>query len=650
MVWKIAKIGTDDVIRFAADELKKYMCRMDPSQEYVVMLFEKFDPALEDVLWVGEDVSFELPAVEDKRYDDGVSIEVHGHKGYITGTNPRSVLIGAYRFLRELGCAFIRPGENGEVIPHRTLREVEVSVFEKASYRHRAVCIEGADAAEHVLNMIDWLPKVGMNGYFNQFQIPYTFYERWYTHQGNPLHTPEPFGVKDAEGIRNQSIYEAKKRGLLYHAAGHGWTCEPFGMEGNGWYAKEYDIPEAVRPYLAQVNGKRELWGGVPLNTNLCYSSEYVRDTMANAVADYLEAVPEVDYLHVWLADDTNNHCECDRCRDRRPADLYVELLNHIDRVLSERGIDRKIVFLIYVDLLWEPLEARIENPDRFVMMFAPITRTYSETMTGAGEFDAAKLSPYKKNQVSFPKDVSENIARLRRWQEQFQGDSFVFDYHFMWDHYKDPGYFKMAKVLFDDMKYLDRLGLNGMVSCQVQRAFFPTGLGMTAMAAALWDQNLEFDAVAGNYFRDSFGSGGEAVRDYMSTLSELFDPPYLRGERQVVSEESAERFERIPRMIDEFAPVIAQKAQGMGGEKLAPAQRISWETLVYHGELLKLTARGLACAAQGEFAMANEAKEAAMAYARFHEDRLKEVFDVYEFTGTLKGIFADLERRSKEK
>lgn len=637
MLWKIARIGKDEVVSFAASELKKYMSQIDPSREYVILLYKKYDPSLTDVLWVGEDASFPLPEVSDTARDDAISIDVHGNAGYITGTNPRSVLIAAYRFLRELGCAFVRPGIDGEVIPSYELGDVDVSVFEAASYRHRAICIEGAVSEDHVVDTIDWMPKVGMNGYFNQFRVPFEFYDRWYSHKRNPLYEKENFTLKDAEGIMFQTIDEMKKRGMLYHAAGHGWTCDPFGIEGSGWVAKDYDIPEKTKEIFALVNGKRELWHGVPLNTNLCYSNQYVKETMANAIADYCIEIPEVDYLHVWLADGSNNHCECENCKDRRPADFYVDLLNRIDEVMTAKGVDTKIVFLIYVDLLWEPIESRLKNQDRFVLMYAPITRTYTESMTEAKDFDPEKLSPYVKNKVIFPADVGENIARLRKWQAQFDGDSFVFDYHFMWDHFKDPGYFKHAKVLFDDMANLDKFGLNGMVSCQNQRVFFPTGLGMIAMAEALWNKNTDFDAMAKDYFMKAFGDDGLAVMEYMSTLSDLFDPPYLRAEREVISAESAEKFAEIPVVIDEFSDVIARNiAAGEAGE-LDPAQLSSWDILTYHAELCKLIAKMLEYIARDDFDKATEMKEVVYSYARMHESELHDVFDVNLFISTFE-------------
>lgn len=645
MYWKIAKIGNCEVVDFAASELKKYMSLMDSTKEYVIMSFDKYDSSSENIIWLGESDSFLSPEVENPELDDAIAIDIHNCSGYITGSNSRSILIGVYRFLSELGCAFVRPGSDGEIIPKKSLENAEVSVFEAASYRHRGVCIEGAVSAEHVLRNIDWLPKVGMNAFFNQFQIPFTFYDRWYSHKNNPYLKEENFTLKDAEGIMNTSIEEIKKRGLIYHATGHGWTCEPFGIEGSGWDEKDYDVPEETKPYLALVDGKRELWGNVPLNTNLCYSSEYVKETIANAVKDYCIKFPQVDALHVWLADGMNNHCECENCINIRPADLYVQLLNRIDEVLCENNIKTKVVFLIYVDLLWEPQQFKLNNPDRFILMFAPITRTYTESMADAKTFDTDELSPYVRNKVTFPNDVSENLARLFKWQENFNGDSFIYDYHYMWDHFLDPGYYKMAKTLFRDMKHLDKYHINGMISCQNQRVFFPSALGMVAMARVLWDKTITFEDVAESYFKEAFGENGKKVMNYLSDLSVLFNPPYLRGELPVINPESEQAYAQIPRIVDGFKEDIISYIAN-GDDKLHTVQKSNWKNLLPHGDLCKLLAKAFEYMSRGDVRNAEEALNDALDFACRCEAELHNVFDVCLFYNTYKKAMRTLKKK----
>ncbi len=639
MLWKICKAGRDQTVAFAAEELKKYLERMDDELEIAILSCPEYSASVRDVLWLGvcPDVA---SRVADPRYDDAVSIRVQNGTGAIRGSNARSVLFGVYRFLRALGCSWVRPGADGEIIPERTLRDVDVSVDETPSYRHRGICIEGAVSGEHVRAIIDWMPKLGMNAYFNQFNNPFTFYDRWYSHQDNALIDPEPLSSEEIRGLRDESIAQIKKRGMMYHAAGHGWTCEPFGIPGESWDSeRKYDLTDEQRGFLAEVSGVRDLWQGVPLNTNLCYSRPEVRARIARAIADYCAATPEIDYLHLWLADGTNNHCECAECVKKLPSDWYVQLLNEVDAELSARGLPQKIVFLIYVDLLWAPQTQTLHNPDRFTLMFAPITRTYSSSIADAETFDEAQLPPYVRNRLSFPRSVGENLAWLRRWQTVFPGDGFDFDYHFMWDHYKDPGYCRMAEILFRDMQSLHSVGLNGMVSCQTQRAFFPTGLGMTAMAAALWDEHAEYREVANHYFDAAFGEDGPVAQEYLERLSDAFDPSYLRGEKPTVDPEAALRLSGIPELLDEYRDCIEENIEN---EDNPENVRQSWAYLEYHAELCRLLSHALLLRAEGNRSRANAALEDVLSFARQNERELQSVFDVWDFQSTLRHMMAD--------
>lgn len=636
MLWKLCSLGDCETAAFAASELGKYLRIIDDDSEIAIMRSDCFNPEFKNVLWVGQDPAFKekLPECTDPFIDDGICVDVDGANGVITGVNPRSVLIAAYRFLAELGCAWVRPGKDGEIIPRKKLGNNKVFVRETPSYRHRGVCIEGSVSCGHVYNMIDWLPKAGMNGYFIQFMVPFTFFDRWYNHTDNPALEPDEMSADEVSAIVRAHISEIKKRGLLYHAAGHGWTCEPFGIEGNSWDTKDYHIPPESEGFLAQVNGKRALSHGLPLNTNLCYSNAAVREKIISAIAAYCGQNREVDYLHFWLADGLNNHCECDGCKDILPADFYIQMLNELDEKLTSAGLNTKIVFLIYVDLLWEPQATRLVNPDRFVLMFAPITRTYSSAYTDADLSEPVTLAPYERNRLIMPQSVAENVARLRKWQERFSGDSFLFDYHLMWDHFRDPGYFKMSRVLFDDMKGLDTLRLNGMVSCQLQRICFPTGLGLSMMARALWNKNADFVKESDAYYSAAFGHGWQTAKEYLSTISELFDPVYMRHEKAQEDPAAALRFKKIPGVINKFESAIEDNL--LYNRKSVKIKK-SWEHLRLHAQLCLLMAKALLCKANGNRSDAEILWQDMASWARLHEKELEDVFDVYEFLLVMK-------------
>lgn len=169
---RLVRVGNSPIIDFAAKELKKYLLMAD-KQLIIDEVIRKEFKGDEETLTLK--VCPKLPerlGIKDPVMDDGYEIDVENDHGVIKGTNERSVLLGVYRYLREMGYAFTRPGTGGERIPDILKKEYKIYVFEKAAYRHRGVTIEGADTYQNILNMIDFLPKAGMNEYFIQSGFP----------------------------------------------------------------------------------------------------------------------------------------------------------------------------------------------------------------------------------------------------------------------------------------------------------------------------------------------------------------------------------------------------------------------------------------------------------------------------------------------
>ena len=78
----------------------------------------------------------------------------------------------------------------------------------------------------------------------------------------------------------------------------------------------------------------------------------------------------------------------------------------------------------------------------------------------------------------------------LPAWRQAFAGDSFNFDYHLMWAIWQQLTDTHLAQVFYEDLGQLKTLGLDGIVSCQSFRAFYPSGLAMATLAEALWNPN----------------------------------------------------------------------------------------------------------------------------------------------------------------
>ncbi|MDI3311525.1 MAG: DUF4838 domain-containing protein [Thermoanaerobacterium sp.] len=627
----IVKMHNNETLDFACQELQNYLIKMNnnikinitENRENTNKTNKIYIGLFTDMDWIN------AIEVDDPYFDDAIVIDFENGKGNIAGANPRSVLIAVYRFLYEAGCRWIRPGNDGEYIPSVNIEHLKVHVMERPSYRHRGICIEGAVSYENVYDIIDFLPKIGLNSYFIQFKEAFEFFDRWYSHKNNPYKEKEQFSLEKAKEYVVKLEKEIKKRNLIYHAVGHGWTCEALGIPGIGWGNYNKYIPEDTKKYFAEINGKRELWDGIPINTNLCYSNYDVRKMIVDGIVKYLESHPNVDVLHFWLADGYNNHCECDECKKMIPSDYYIKMLNELDEELTLKNINTKIVFLIYVDLFWPPQNEKIKNKDRFIMMFAPIMRVYTDNFKPTAV--DVPLKPYVRNKLEYPKSIPENVAYLNAWQKVFNRDSFLFDYHFMWEHLYDPGYFGISELLYKDIVNLNKVGLNGLLSCQLQRAFFPTGLGVYVLGKALWNNQVTFQEIVDEYFTASFGEDADKCKIYLNTLSNLFDSNYLRSSKERINAEDAKLFSSIVEYVDKFRPVI--KKHLINRKRIMD---VSWKYIDIHAEYITLFAEMLSYRAEGDNTAMYQKWEKLKKFLQQEEDLIQPVFDVYQFIKTI--------------
>lgn len=616
---RIIQLNDNPTIKLAAEEAAKYLPMTNAAVETAILLEE--DKNLSGIR-IGYAKEGDRRMIEPSELDDEILIRVKNGEGVITGSNDRSVLIAVYRFLREAGCRWVRPGKAGEKFIPTDFMSLDLDIHEKASYRHRGVCVEGQCSFQHVKNMIEWMPKVGLNAYFNQFMIPYSFYNSWYEHQSNPFMTKEKASVDEVAAMVRVTERKAKERGMMLHKCGHGWTSEPFGIHGYGWDAVNYQLTEEESKPFALINGKRGIWEGIALNTNLCYSNPKIRAKVVDTVVNYSKMNPQVDYLHFWLADVANNHCECEECRKMQPSDYYMILLNEIDAKLTEENLKTRIVFLVYLDLLWAPKKERLIHKDRFVLMFAPISRTYSHTFFEALGNEVGTTVPYQRNNNVIPKRISDNVAYLKEWQKLFDGDSFDFDYHMLWDWEFDLAGYRTSEVLFKDMEDLHRLGLNGMNSCQSQRVAFPTALGMVGMAQALWKADSKFDDVVDRYYMDLFDSKAAEMKEYFKTISRLCHAPYLRMEEN--NNRFADDFKELGRLVRSKKPDFEKSKETATNE----CDKKTWYIVCCHADFCLMMSEVLEFKISGEQEKALKKWEEVKNFADHLEPELNDVWD----------------------
>lgn len=591
-------------LRFAVEELSRYTLLIDPTSKIEI------DSSAPPIAITIEPQPLDHFCVNIGRYG-----------GYIKASSPIAALIAVYQILQELGVRFLRPGADFEYIPSQKITYFQINKEETASFLHRGVCMEGASSIENMVDFIDWLPKLGFNSFFVQFQYPHCFLDRWYSHVSNPTLEPQSF---DLGGMSAQIDAAMELRGITHHRVGHGWTNEVLGYPSIGWSPKMLDDVTFDEALVAQIDGKRGLIRGVPANTNLCYSNPTAVDAMVNNVINYARQHQDVDILHVWVADEANHICECDECKKVSFTDQYVDILNRIDAGLTEKSLQTRIAFLLYQELLWPPTLAKIANKDRFVMMFAPISRTFNSGYSQ--RLDPPPIPEFKRNNMTMPVSLEENLSFLYEWQKHFDGDSFVYDYPLGRAHYGDLGYVSISKIIAKDIKSLKELKLNGYISCQQQRTFLPNGLPNYVMGKLLWNSSLTFEAIAADYYAHAYGNMD--VLDYLSELSSCCNCDYFNRKGERTNPVVAANYRKGIELIEKTRPLINRTAGSH-----SKVHTIFWNILSYHANYSSMLLHALEAIANGDkptgMALWNDFCE----YIQKNEMNYQNTLDVFRIT-----------------
>ena len=613
---KIFKLRADTVVDFAAEELKKYLRMMQPEGGDVTIAY---DPAATEGYRLGLCEDFGLTTeAEDPVLDDVLHIDADGEGGILAGSNPRSVLMAVYRFLRENGCRWLYPGIDGEYIPVKSLEAVKY--HKMADHRFRGVCNEGAESQQCMMDTIDFNPKVGLNVYMIEFDNPYTYYNKYYEHRLNPNRAPEKVSYETVKQWKRLCEAEIAKRGLQFHDMGHGWTADPFGLDTTaGWVKTEGEVSAEKLQYVAEINGVRELFGGVAINTNLCMSNPECRRIMATAVADYAEKHQNVDYLHVWLADGSRNHCECAECQKMLPADYYLMIMNELDEMLTARNLATRIVFIAYIDTMFAPQTIRINNPKRFSLLYAPITRSY--TQSANGQTPRVAPQPYIRNKWETPKSSAENLALLQGWKKVWEGPAFSYEYHFWLHQYYDPSGLTISRRIYEDIRGLKEIGLDGFVEDGSQRSFFPNGLAMNTYAETLFDRNRTFEEIVEDYFSHAYGKEWKQALSYLQQVEKVLPFTFLCGEEEPERHVPA-RAESVKQL-----PTLPQlRPQG----PLPRVQAVSFRLLELHAEYCALLADMASELAKGDGAAAFRSFEKMIKDFGVHECEIERYYDQF--------------------
>ncbi len=557
-MFKIYTLTTNETVMFAAHELRKYLRMMMPECGEIKI---EYNPDAKDGFRLGlmQALGLDCSDVEDTELDDILYIDTDEEGGVIAGDNPRSVLLAVYEFFRQNGCRWLMPGPDGEYIPLENIKPVKYRFAPSCRYRGWGTAT--AHEQGQMLEYVNFCPKVGMNLALIEFVIPLQYWNDYYRHKRNEENRPpENVTADNVLQWKRQLEAEINLRALQFHDVGHGFILDAFGIPKEDAPAGSERVRDKMIPpenyrYTAQLNGERGICRGSGWYTQFCMSNPEARTMFAKSVVRYAKKHQNVDFLHVWLADGSYNHCECEECKKKIPADWYIMTMNEIDEMLSAEGLSTRIVFIAYTDTMWAPQTEKIKNPTRFSLCFAPIFRTYARTLRSPS-MPKAVTAPYRRNQnqSDCPRDIDANFAYLADWKKNFNGSIIGFEYHSWAAHVYDVSGLQLARRVCEDVKVYKNFDVDGLIQDGSQRHFFPHGMVVYSYARTMFDTSTDYDTLEEDYFRTAYGDCHKEIRRILGEMEKALPYGY------------ASRAEKNRRKNGYYDPAMLPRIQKLQG------------------------------------------------------------------------------------
>lgn len=476
-------------------------------------------------------VGRQLQAVKE----DGFAIRTMGEQVVLAGTNERSILYAAYRFLEHLGVRFFAPvfpfydGWAEHVPSEASIRIAALNILEVASFKHRRKYVEEgwSHTPRTVTQLLDWMVKQRLN----VLVYPYDY---------------EALGIVSWDSWRVELIPELAKRGIVLQVGGHGYQSF---LPPSRYQAAHPDwFPDPDDPVVAE---------GTPGPANVFHvGNEKALQTYIDNVIAYLQSHPEIGIFEAWPPDEA-----------KWPSSVVGEFGSianaeaHVTRALSAAlrqanpGVTVEVIAYIPST---EPPDRELMYDDSTIVDIAPFDRSYAEPLFESHD----------------PRNRYYDRL-LKKWQDGgFRGDMGIYEYYRKYSWHSLPVI--LPRLIGDEIPYYLSRGANGLGIYSEPADWLTYELIHSLVAAMSWDAGLRADDYVDAYLKSRFGAAAEEMRAYVALMEQagrlLFDR--VRGNYD--SPEVVTNVRAYYLRAKEFLAVAREQVDGQGAPALV-IERLGW-------------------------------------------------------------------------
>jgi hypothetical protein len=187
-----------------------------------------------------------------------------------------------------------------------------------------------------------------------------------------------------------------------------------------------------------------------------------------------------------------------------------------------------------------------------------------------------------------------------------------------MWAVWQQMTDTRLAWLYHQDTQRLQELGLDGIISCQSFRVFYPTGMAMSALAESLWNPDVPWEEMRGRFLEAAYAEHASYVGEYLDKLEGFLDtgdphwrtPPLSNADERKLADCAA------------FLELSLLEFRARHDAALLRAPKKSLELLAYHAQVLQYIVRGYQARLAGNEAQAEREFDEGIAFLKRTEPR----------------------------
>ena len=384
---------------------------------------------------------------------------------YLTGNVPRGALYAVYTFLKNtMGVRWFSAGKNGEYVPGKSRFDLpQLDIYEAAGFKYRGFHLCGQ---HYDKEMETWMAR-------------------------NKINIMRSDPISKAKWVKNWNDQRIAK-GFHMMFSTHNVT-----IRDKKVFAEH---PE----YFAEINGKRMI-------DQLCWSHPEVEKIMVGRLLKYCREYQAVEIVNLSAADNMN-YCRCKECGTKPVHEVWFEFYNKLFA-----GVRKQFPHIKFATFAYQAYKK------------VPQCDMSSSSFIEYCMYDRCYVHRYGKCAMN-----DKALKNVAEWQKKSLP---VVVYGYEFDVFKPKAQTPFYYMISDQMKKFRAAGIAGAitecnpfnwVSAKLPKGSIPSAnhnkLAMYLYAAALWNPDVDPDAVIREYSEAAYGKAAPFMADYAMKMGKSWD------------------------------------------------------------------------------------------------------------------------------